>query len=162
MQIRRIDLADVAIVGDLWAEMSRELQQTVAEFCALSPEASDHFLNYLGASLVTGAGFGFLAVADGEVGGFALGQVKTAQPPYPPVPFGYITALYVRPALRRQGMGRALLRSLGECFRQKGVQEMELHVHAGNPGSLAFWTSLGFSPLGFRLGRVLPPTVLDW
>lgn len=161
MQIRRISMDDLPVIGELWLEMTRELGETVPELKVLSPESVDEFTGFVGTSLLTGAGFGFLADANG-VEGFVLGQVKTALPPYPAVAFGYITALYVRPEGRRQGLGRALLRSLGECLRQTGVRDLELHVHAGNPGALAFWTNLGFLPLGFRLGRTLPSSVLDW
>lgn len=155
-----MNLDDLDVVGQMWLEMTGELKETVPELNNLLPETRDYLAGYLGTVLIAG-GFGFLAEQDGVVG-FILGQVRTGQPPYQPVPIGYVDALYVRVSHRKQGLGRALLRSLGECFRKEGIQNLELHVHAGNQEAMDFWTRLEFYPLGFRLGRKLPHSVLDW
>lgn len=55
----------------------------------------------------------------------------------------YLEDLFVRPALRGQGVGRALLRALARIARDRGCGRMEWAVLDWNEPALAFYASLG-------------------
>ena len=64
---------------------------------------------------------------------------------------GYVFGLYVRPAARRRGAGRALLRAVSAVLREQGAKWVLLDVDRGNDGALAFYERIGFEEAGRRL-----------
>jgi GNAT superfamily N-acetyltransferase len=94
-----------------------------------------------------------LADCDGEPAGFAvffrnfstfLGQ-----------PGIYLEDLYVRPALRGQGVGRALLAALARLAKERGCGRLEWSVLDWNESAIGFYKRLGAVPMNewtvFRL-----------
>jgi ribosomal protein S18 acetylase RimI-like enzyme len=57
----------------------------------------------------------------------------------------YVAELYVRPARRRQGLGRALMLEAIELARAKGADYMDLGTSEDDVGARALYESLGFS-----------------
>ena len=66
----------------------------------------------------------------------------------------HIHALYVTEALRRQGIGRTLLKAVLEWGRASGCVEAELNVLVANPAR-ELYEGLGFSPLQVEMVRKL-------
>jgi ribosomal protein S18 acetylase RimI-like enzyme len=64
---------------------------------------------------------------------------------------GYVFGLYVRPAARRRGAGRELLRAVAGVLRERGARWVLLDVDRGNDGAEAFYDRLGFEQAGRRL-----------
>ena len=57
---------------------------------------------------------------------------------------GFIKDIGVRPDLRRQGLGRALMAEIFAVFPARGIDTVRLKVHANNPsGAVAFYKALG-------------------
>lgn len=54
----------------------------------------------------------------------------------------------VHPALRRRGLGRALMQALEQRAAQLGLQEMHLDTTISQPEALAFYRSLGYQEVG--------------
>lgn len=52
------------------------------------------------------------------------------------------------PRLRGQGVGSALVGKWVEAARDAGVRGIHLGASASNAGGIAFWTKVGFTPLG--------------
>lgn len=83
-------------------------------------------------------------LAEGAAG--PVGMVALLLHHHPPVPIserrrGYVTAVYVRPESRRQGLGRALMEAAIDFAREQGLQRLELRTsQAGRP----LYTALGF------------------
>lgn len=77
----------------------------------------------------------FIAVdADGEAVGVAQCWASA-----------FVKDLAVAPALRRHGLGSALLHHAFQVFRERGSRHIELKVHSGNPsGALRLYRSHGF------------------
>ncbi|MGZ4150177.1 MAG: N-acetyltransferase family protein [Actinomycetota bacterium] len=104
------------------------------------------------ARMVDGArghdGLVVVAEDDGEVVGFAVGEVRRRDPDerFEIVDFvnGVVTELYVAPAARRRGAGRALLGALDERFRDSGCGAVTIEVFAPNRDARAFYAALGF------------------
>jgi len=67
---------------------------------------------------------------------------------------GEIKRLYVRPAARRQGVGRGLLVALIEAARQAGYAALRLETLEAMHGAHALYRSLGFQ----EVERFRPPT----
>jgi GNAT superfamily N-acetyltransferase len=56
----------------------------------------------------------------------------------------YLAELYVVPALRGQGRGRALMEAALELARARGADHIELNTDAGDTAARALYASLGF------------------
>lgn len=82
-----------------------------------------------------------IAEADGEAAGFAMtrGVLDEAE----------LLLLAVRPAMRRRGIGRQLLRSAIAEARRRDVVRMHLEVRAGNE-AIAVYRLAGFEKIGER------------
>jgi GNAT superfamily N-acetyltransferase len=59
----------------------------------------------------------------------------------------YLEDLFVRPAMRRQGVGRALLLHLAKLAVARGCGRFEWSVLDWNEPAIAFYRSLGATPL---------------
>ena len=67
----------------------------------------------------------------------------------------YLEDLYVKPALRGRGIGRAMLRYLAQLAKERGCGRLEWAVLDWNERAIKFYKSLGAAPLAewtvFRL-----------
>lgn len=64
----------------------------------------------------------------------------------------HLTLLAVRPAYRRQGLGRQLVDWLVASAMTAGIFRINLELRAGNAGALSFYDRLGFEQLGIEPG----------
>ena len=65
---------------------------------------------------------------------------------------GDVITLAVRPDLRRQGVGGALMRTILADARARGVEALTLEVRPGNTAAVALYASFGFKTVGRRKG----------
>jgi len=63
-------------------------------------------------------------------------------------PVGYLEGWYVAPAVRRQGIGRALLAAAEDWARAQGCQEFASDTQPDNTVSAAAHRALGFEEVG--------------
>jgi GNAT superfamily N-acetyltransferase len=82
-----------------------------------------------------------MAEWDGEAVGFALYFFNFST--FVGRPGLYLEDLFVRPARRANGIGRALLRALARVARERGCGRMEWAVLDWNEPALRFYQSLG-------------------
>lgn len=68
---------------------------------------------------------------------------------------GYIAGAFVRPDMRRAGIGQLLVAAAEEWFRTHGVSTSELHVLAANESARQFWTEAGYQPLALGMRKKL-------
>jgi GNAT superfamily N-acetyltransferase len=88
-----------------------------------------------------GAGEGlFAAFVDGELAGVGAVAREHLEPELGAM---RMRRCYVRPAFRRQGLGRALA---GAMMQQGLAFAPILTVNAGTPDAPAFWSAMGFTP----------------
>ena len=72
----------------------------------------------------------------------------------------YLEDLFVRPAYRRRGLGRRLLRALGQIAVERGCGRFEWSVLDWNADAIAFYRSLGAELLdGWTTCRVTGPAL---
>ena len=68
---------------------------------------------------------------------------------------GYLAELYVTPAARGAGHGRALIAACEGWARKRGHRLLTVGVLAGNDGAIAAYERAGFSPYHLTLRRYL-------
>jgi GNAT superfamily N-acetyltransferase len=66
-----------------------------------------------------------------------------------------VTELFVAPAVRRRGVGRALVRAALDWARARGALRVEVRVVARNDAGQSFWRALGFGDFVDVLDRRL-------
>ena len=99
-----------------------------------------------------------LAECQGEAAGFAVFFPNFST--FVGRPGIYLEDLYVRPTLRGQGVGRALLVELARLAKERGCARLEWSVLDWNTPAIGFYQRLGAVPMNewtvFRLtGRAL-------
>ena len=132
--IRRIAEEDVPAVVGLVHELAGYEREP--DSCLLTPDQ-------LAAALFgpAPAVFGHVAEVGGEVVGCALWFLNFST--WRGVHGVYLEDLYVRPAHRGAGLGRALLAALAAECTERGYARLEWSVLDWNAPSIAFYRSLG-------------------
>ena len=87
-----------------------------------------------------------LARAGGAPQGFVIGYAILMTDP----PGGYIWQIGVAPALRRRGLGTALLVETMRRMQAAGAPWADLTVNINNPGAIQTFAGLGFMKIGQR------------
>jgi aminoglycoside 6'-N-acetyltransferase I len=87
----------------------------------------------------------FVAIrTDGGLGGFLEASLRHYADGCDTHPVGYIEGWYVDPGLRRQGVGRALVRAAEGWARGQGCSEMASDCKLDNEVSLRAHLALGY------------------
>ena len=92
---------------------------------------------------------------DGEIAGYAVGRPGPVEVPALQAGTGLpegaydaeLVSLHVRPALQKQGIGRALVRATAKALHERGCTSLALFVQAGNP-ACTFYERLGGQRVG--------------
>jgi GNAT superfamily N-acetyltransferase len=138
LQIRPAAPADAATIASLvreladYEKLSHEAHGTPADF-QRELESPNPVIRVL------------IAEWNGEPAGFALYFFNFST--FVARPGLYLEDLFVRPALRSHGIGRALLRELARIARDRGCGRMEWAVLDWNEPALRFYRSLGARPM---------------
>jgi GNAT superfamily N-acetyltransferase len=136
--IRRVAPADVPAVVALVHELADYEREP--DSCTLTAGQLDAALFGPAPAL-----FGHVAEADGEVVGCALWFLNFST--WRGVHGLYLEDLYVRPAHRGAGLGRALLAALAAVCAERGYARLEWSVLDWNAPSIAFYRALGAVPM---------------
>jgi GNAT superfamily N-acetyltransferase len=136
--IRRVEPGDVDPVVGLVHELAE--YERAADSCLLTA-------GRLTAALFgpSPALFGHVAEVDGEVVGCALWFLSFST--WRGVHGLYLEDLYVRPAHRGAGLGRALLAALAGVCAERGYARLEWAVLDWNAPSIAFYRAIGAVPM---------------
>ncbi len=92
-------------------------------------------------------GLGFVAVRDGKVVGFVIGEVKGEG--FGLRQSGWIEVVGVDPKAMGEGIGKALMEELFAAFRRKGVASVHTAVRWDAVDMLSFFKSVGFGRSDF-------------
>lgn len=87
-----------------------------------------------------------IAHENGNAAGFAVWYPTYST--FSGLPGAFLEDLYVRPVFRRRGIGRALLAGVSGEARAVGCARLEWRALKWNQPALAFYESIGASPLG--------------
>ncbi len=135
--VREAEPADVPVI----LELVRELAVYERE-----PDAVEATEPMLHEALFGGrpAAACHVATLDGEVVGFALWYVSFST--WKGLPGLWLEDLFVRPAARGHGLGKALLQTLAAVCVERGYPRFEWWVLDWNEPSIGFYRSLGAVP----------------
>jgi ribosomal protein S18 acetylase RimI-like enzyme len=128
--------ADLPALVAMWRALGEESSRTPygpTRFDELAPKDRSLLDEYL-----------VLVADDGAVCGCVLASLVRSD-------IGYVFGLYVRPAARRRGVGRELLRAAAAALRERGAAWLLLDVDRGNEPADGFYERLGFEEAGRRL-----------
>ncbi|MFO1377273.1 MAG: GNAT family N-acetyltransferase [Steroidobacteraceae bacterium] len=120
-----------------------DLRALVAELDAylasLYPPENNHLLDL---DALSAPDVSFLAARDAgaAAGCAALRRLSTGR--------GEIKRMFVRPAFRGRGVGRALLEAVEMVARVRGVSELLLETGVDQPEAIGLYRSSGFEPCG--------------
>ncbi len=150
--IRSATDADVERIGQLWEELvefhwilDKELPRSSSDGAKLyarriSDRIDDDHTRIL------------VAEIDEVIIGFTLGViVDLVAEMFMPDIGGFLADIYVQDGHRKRGVGRKLVESLAQWFRESGVTFIELSVAHRNTEARAFWNALGGRDLMVRM-----------
>lgn len=112
----------------------------------LAPSGEDAARAHLADALGEGDAAVLVRAGPGGIAGFVVARILRRGPLYRERARGEIEALFVRPDLRRGGVGRALAEAALAWMARRDVQRAAVQVAVGNPEGRAFWGALGFVP----------------
>jgi ribosomal protein S18 acetylase RimI-like enzyme len=92
-------------------------------------------------------GLGFVAVREGKVVGFAIGEVKGEGFGLPQS--GWIEVVGVDPQAMGEGIGKAMIDELLESFRRKKIRNVYTAVRWDAVDMVSFFKSVGFGRSDF-------------
>ncbi len=143
MTVRRVRAADVPAAQALWAALHREHERLDPRY-RLSEDAAARWASDLRAWARSDADRVLVAEAEGgALIGLAVAHLAWPPPVYAPHLLVWVDDLYVEPAHRGSGAGRALLDALKAWGREAGATDLRAGVLATNPAGRAFWASAG-------------------
>ena len=124
---RRADLPDViALDATVTGLHKADYWQRVYKRYGVAGQGLRHFL---------------VAVVDGRVAGFVIGEVRDWEFGSPPC--GWVFGISVRPDARLGGLGAQLLAAILKSFRQAGVKKVRTMLSRDNHLILSFFRSQG-------------------
>ena len=92
-----------------------------------------------------------LAELDGQVGGFAC--VRVVPCVLYAEPYAELTELYVEPAFRRRGLGRALIAYAEQLALVRGASDLVIMTGVGNAAAQALYRAAGYDTYAVALNR---------
>jgi len=144
--IRRAGPDDLGDVARLWAALAAHHAALDPHF-RLRDDAAPALRELLRAQLRDPDVLALLAVdAAGDAVGLLLARVDAAPPVLRECARAEILDLWVEPAGRGRGHGRALARAALAWIAERGATRTEVRVAARNDAGRAFWRALGFAP----------------
>jgi ribosomal protein S18 acetylase RimI-like enzyme len=87
-------------------------------------------------------GIGFVALKDGQVAGFIIGQIKGEG--FGLEQSGWIEVVGVHPRQMGVGIGRALAEKLFQFFKKEGIRDIHTAVRWDAGDMLSFFKAIGF------------------
>ena len=135
--------SDAAAAARLWVRSAEE-HTLYDPVYATAPDAEKVMRRFLADLSGSSHSCLFVAEIDGEVIGFLSGDLREGSPAFKPKTWAAIEDIYVVPAYRSLGIGRALFERCSEWARERGADGVSLQVAAGNLRARKFYERLGF------------------
>jgi ribosomal protein S18 acetylase RimI-like enzyme len=154
--IRRVATADMDAIAALWQDLVAYHQSLDEALPAATPDGARLYAKRIEQRLSDPYTCAFIAEDQGRVIAFVLGMVVDLLPDiFAQEPGGFLADIYVEPAYRRRGVGRALVAALRTWFAEQNVHYFDWHVAARNPEGLAFWRSIGGRDMMVRMRAIV-------
>lgn len=143
ISVRRANVDDLVTVVELRLALLREYGEHPL-YGNLRPDARERAFELYRTQLASPHETIFVA----EIGSQIVGLMRCVDMPSSPLLFPerycYVSSVYVRPAVRRKGVLRALLATADQWCEEQGIDEMRLHNSASATVAEQAWSALGF------------------
>jgi ribosomal protein S18 acetylase RimI-like enzyme len=146
LTIRSATVSDLDELLELRLSLQRHVEASSPWIWRITEEGRRRLQQELEKMLADSGGRMVVAVKDGELVGFAYGQVFNRET-YVPLSVGHISMIYVQEGFRRRGVGSRLVEELCRFFRSENVEDVTLRYALGNREAERFWRGLGFEPI---------------
>ncbi|MFX0172793.1 MAG: GNAT family N-acetyltransferase [Candidatus Hodarchaeota archaeon] len=148
--IRKADILDLDQLRDLWIEQ-RNYHYELDSLYAYTEESPQKWVEQIENILHSESQRVYVAVnSQGHILGYIHGGIY----PWPISPYEYYGSLNTVSVTREaqgQGIGKRLIMKLLDWFKDKGIEQVSLHVDYRNHRALKLYHSLGFRPYQHRL-----------
>lgn len=134
---------DAAQAAKLWMQSAEE-HTAYDPVYTTSDEAEKIMRRFLADLSSSSHSFLFVAEREGEIIGFASGELREGSPAFDSKTWAAIEDVYVFPGYRSLGVGRALVEACKEWAIDKGASGLSLQVAAKNTRARKFYEELGF------------------
>ena len=94
--------------------------------------------------------FIYVAEEDEKIVGFITGEILPKKEWYT-VQLGTINNLYVLEDYRHKGIGKQLMQTMINGFKEKGIETFELYAFSNNVDALKFYEKLGFKKYNVQM-----------
>lgn len=94
--------------------------------------------------------FIYVAEENEKIVGFITGEILSKKEWYT-VQLGTINNLFVLKEYRGKGLGKQLMETMMEAFREKGINNFELYAFNNNTNTLKFYEKLGFKKYNVQM-----------
>ncbi|HLS29833.1 MAG TPA: GNAT family N-acetyltransferase [Flavobacteriaceae bacterium] len=85
-----------------------------------------------------------VAEKEGQLFGYAAGEIQTRSPVFKVAQNGYINDVFVEEEFRKLGIARKFLKTLKKWFESRHIEHIELSVLAKNEIGIKTWQKFGF------------------
>jgi GNAT superfamily N-acetyltransferase len=143
LSVRAADLDDLSSVVELRLALLREYAEHPL-YGRLRPDARARAYELYRGQLSAHNEQIFVAELAGDVVGVLRCVDTPSSPLLYPERYCYVSSVYVRPAIRRKGVLRALLAAAEEWCDERGITEMRLHNASSSLIAERTWSALGF------------------
>jgi ribosomal protein S18 acetylase RimI-like enzyme len=151
--IREATTSDVPTIVDLYTVLYHDDGRLRDH--SLDPAwASAHGAAYFQTVVTDSSSTCFLAEHGQESVGYLLARFHDVSD-FRRVALAELESMVVRPAWRRQGVGRALAQAFIDWARQRHAAQLRVTAYASNHDAIAFYRSLGFTPHQVTLQQTL-------
>ena len=133
MEIRKASKTDTDAVLELWR--AGEASTTATD----TPEHLRTAIDHPAATVL-------VAVSQGQIVGSLIGTFDGWR--------GHMYRLVVHPSVRRQGIGKSLVRGIEEAFQRWDVRRVIALVERDRPAASQFWQAIGYSVDEFAVRHV--------
>ncbi len=129
LKIRKIKIEDLSEIVDI--------QESI-----LKKKVSRKWIQMVENHLKKEGALGFVALKDGRVAGFIIGQIRGEG--FGLEESGWIEVVGVHPRQMGTGIGRALAEKLFQFFKKEGVRDIHTTVRWDAGDMLSFFKAIGF------------------
>lgn len=150
--IRPATADDAAVIGDLWEKLVAYHQVLDDDLPRAAPNGGKLYARTIADRLYDRYTCVLVAEEDNQVVGYVLGVVVDLVPDmFEQESGGFLADIYVDTPYRGRGLGRGLVETLGDWFREKGLHHFEWHVASSNSDGIAFWHAVHGRSLMIRM-----------
>lgn len=154
MEVRLARKKDVDEIVELWKYMM-DFHGEIHPYFKTGPKGDKNFRGFLKRQIGSSGSLVLVAEDQGRIIGFCLGLIME----YPPVFIhrkkGHINDMVVAEDYQKKEVGKELLLSALNWFKQVGIAHVELDVAKGNQIADAFYRKNGFEVIMQRMLRKL-------